>query len=178
MINLKPYSQKPGFCGPASLRMVMNFYGISATEKKLGDLSGTPPFEAPASTTIEGMIKAAKHFDFNVFYKENGSIEDLKYFISNNIPVIVRWFSGWWGHYSVVVDVDDKNVVMVDPETKKLFLYTRKNRIRSGKFMHAWFDFEGPIIEQPTDIIIRPMMVILPKNNEFMIKESLKMNLM
>lgn len=158
--------------------MMMDFYGVSATEKELGDLSGTPPFEAPESTTIEGMIKAGKHYGFKVFYKERGSIKDLEYFISNNIPVIVRWFSGWWGHYSVVVDVDDKNVVMNDPETRNFLLYVKKNKIKVGRFMHVWFDFEGSIIKKTRDIIVRPMMVILPKNSEFKINNSLRMKQM
>lgn len=175
MIKLKHHNQAPGFCGPASLKMVMDFFGVDAAEEELARLSGTPAFEIPESTTIKGMAKAAKYFGFSVFYKEKSSIADLKYFISNNIPVIVRWFSGWWGHYSVAVDITEKDVVLEDPELKKVFLYVKKNIITKEKFLHVWFDFEVSVLKNPSDIMLRPMLVILPKKYDFKINNSLKM---
>ena len=35
MLNITPFRQKPGFCGPASLKMVLDFWGVKITEKKI-----------------------------------------------------------------------------------------------------------------------------------------------
>jgi len=175
MIKLKPYHQSPGYCGPASLKMVMDYFGVSAAEKELGILSGTPPVEAPESTTIEGMAKAAKHFGFRVFVKKYSTIQDLTYFTENNIPVIIRWFSGYWGHYSVAVDITEKEIVMVDPEVKNFLIYVKNSKMRLGRFMHLWFDYEGEVIKKTKDVMVRPMMVIIPKGSDFKMSKSIKM---
>ena len=95
MIKLQQYHQKPSMCGPASLKMVADYYGVLASEDELAKIAGST---LEKGTTVKGIIRAAKKIGFNVFVKEDGTIDDLKYFVDNGIPVIVRWFSFYWGH--------------------------------------------------------------------------------
>ena len=39
MLNVKPYREKPEYCGPASLKMVLGYYGIEKTEDELANLA-------------------------------------------------------------------------------------------------------------------------------------------
>jgi predicted double-glycine peptidase len=153
MIKLKPFRQRPGLCGPASLKMVFDYYGVQVSEAEITKISGATKEKGVSK---EGLTKAAKHFGFQVFSKEKSSLSDLKYFIKRKIPVIVDWFFEDEGHYSVVVDIDKKNVVFRDPSFKGL----RKMPIE--KFLRVWFDFPGKYIKNSKDLILRRILVITP----------------
>lgn len=159
MIKLKPFRQTPGFCGPASLKMVFDYYDVLVPEARLSEVAGATR-EKGASK--EGMMKAAKHFGFNVFSKENASLNDLRYFIKRNIPVIVDWFFEDDGHYSVVVDITKKNVVLMDPVLRKILFYVRRRVMPIETFHRVWFDFPGDYIKTKKDLVIRLMLVITP----------------
>lgn len=154
MIKLKPFRQMPGLCGPASLKMVFDYYGVSVSENKIAKVAGATKEKG---TSKAGLIKAAKHFGFQVFSKELSSLNDLRYFLKRKIPVIVDWFFEDEGHYSVVVDIDKKNIVLMDPSLKK-----GKKKMSLEKFFRVWFDFPGKYIKDPKDLILRLMLVITP----------------
>ena len=154
MIKIKPFRQTAGLCGPASLKMVLDFYGVSASESEIAKIAGATKEKGISK---EGLIKAAKHFGFQVFLKKKSSINDLRYFIKKKIPVIVDWFFEDDGHYSVVVDIDKKSVFLMDPSLKK---GVRKMPIE--KFLRVWFDFRGKFIKNPKDLVLRLMLVVTP----------------
>ena len=152
MINVKPYREKPELCGPASLKMVIDFFGIEKTEDELAELAGYIPTKG---TTSEGIINAAKILGFNAFQKDFSEIKDIEDYVANkNIPVIVDWFSIDGGHYSVIVGVDNKNIYMQDPESIEMKTFELET------FKAVWFDFKGDYPETKDDIIIRRMIVI------------------
>lgn len=155
MIKLKPFRQTPGLCGPASLKMVFDYYGVPVSEAEIAKIAGASKEKGVSKA---GLIKAAKHFGFRVFSKEKSSLSDLKYFIKIKIPVIVDWFFEDGGHYSVVVDIDKKNIVFRDPSFKSL----RKMPIE--KFLRVWFDFPGKFIKNQKDLILRLILVVTPNN--------------
>lgn len=167
MIKLKPFRETPGLCGPASLKMVMDYYGVSVSEAEVAKSSGSTKEKG---TSINGLIKAAKHFGFHVFLKENSSLEDLEYFIQRKIPVIVDWFAEDDGHYSVVVDIDKKNVVLMDPALRKVLIYIRRRIFTRETFFRIWFDFPGDFIKTKKDLVIRLMLVVTPFKEKFHIK--------
>jgi len=164
MIKLKPFHQTPGFCGPASLKMVLDYYGISVSEAEIAGISGA---SREKGTPIEGLIKAARHFGFQVFLKKNSTLDDLRYFVKREIPVIVDWFLEDEGHYSVVVDIDKKNIVLMDPFLKRVFIYVRKRKMPLEKFFKVWFDFPGKFIKTPGDLVLRLMLVVTPSKKSF-----------
>lgn len=152
MLNVKSYRQKPELCGPASLKMVLDFIGIEKTENELAEMTGYIPTKG---TKSEGLIKAAKKLGLKVFQKDFAEIEDLKeYVINKKIPVIVDWFSTDDGHYSVVVDIDDKNIYMQDPELGNL------RTMDLEIFKRVWFDFTGNFLDSKDQLIIRRMIVV------------------
>jgi ABC-type bacteriocin/lantibiotic exporter with double-glycine peptidase domain len=159
MIKLKPFRQTPGLCGPASLKMVLDFYGISVTESELKKISGA---SREKGAPISGLVKAAKHFGLNTFLKEDGSLKDIEYFVKKNIPVIVAWFFEDDGHYSVVVDINKKEIVLMDPVLRKLLIFIRRRKFFLEDFYRVWFDFPGDFIKNKKDLNLRLMLVVAP----------------
>jgi|SRR3989344_4993544 len=153
MLNLKPFRQKPSFCGPACLKMVLDYYGVKRSEKQLAKLAHTTSKGTPGNS----MIEVAKRLGFKAFIKDFSDIKDVKkYVIKENLPVIVDWFSIDDGHYSVVVDVDKENIYIQDPEMGNL----RAFRIKD--FKRDWFDFFGGYLKSKNQLIIRRMIIIKP----------------
>ena len=160
MIKLKPFRQTPGLCGPASLKMVMDYYGVSVPEKEIARVAGST---RERGTSIKGLIRAAKHFGFKVVLKKDASFRDLEYFIDRKIPVIVDWFEGGnGGHYSVVVDITKRKVVLMDPALRKILLYVRRRVLTRELFYSLWFDFPYKFIRTPKDLVLRAMLVVAP----------------
>lgn len=152
MLNVKPFKQSSGFCGPASLKMVLDYYGIKKTEKELAKLAGA---KKHTGVGAEGLIKAAKELGFKGFFKDFSDVEDLKhYVIDKKIPVIVDWFSSTDGHYSTVVNIDKNNIYLQDPELGNLRI------IDIPTFKRIWFDFSGDLLQSKDQIIIRRMIVM------------------
>lgn len=152
MLNIKSYRQKPELCGPACLKMVLEYYGIEKSEKELADLTLYQPLKG---VSAENLLKAAKGMGLNAFYKDLSEIKDLEsHVLKKKIPVIVDWFSTNDGHYSVVVDIDKENIYMQDPELGNL------RTLDIETFKRVWFDFKGNYLTSKNDIIIRRMIVI------------------
>ena len=153
MIRVKPFHQTAGFCGPASLKMVMDYYGISVSEKAIAQAAGASRKEGASK---EGLIKAARHFRFKVFSQEKSDLGDLRRFIKRGMPVIVDWFFEDDGHYSVAVDIDQKEITLIDPSLGG----ARKMSLE--RFTRLWFDFPRKSIKEPKDLVLRLMIVVTP----------------
>jgi len=144
--------QKSGYCGPASLKMILNFYGLNKTEKELAKLTGASKSKGVGA---EGILKAARKLGFKGFYKDFSSFDDIKkYVINKKIPVIVDWFSKDDGHYSIVTDIEKENIYMQDPELGFI------RAMKLSTFKRVWFDFPGPFLKSKNNIKIRRMIVI------------------
>lgn len=159
MLNIKPFQETlgAGMCGPASLKMVSDFYKVSKTEEELAKLCGTDP---KLGTDEEGIKRAAENLGFKVEIKNNSSFEDIQSWLDKNTPVIVNWFAREVadsgvpdGHYSVVVGLDDGNIYLQDPEIGGL------RTIKREDFMKVWFDFKGETIK-PEELIIRQIIAV------------------
>lgn len=113
MITLTPFKQSPGYCGPACLKMILSFYGIKKSEDELAELTKTTRDKGCSEKEI---VKAAEKFGLKGFIKQNSTIKELKELNKKGTPVIVDWFSPEEeGHYSVVVDINDKKIKIADP---------------------------------------------------------------
>lgn len=152
MLKVKPFEQKVGFCGPASLKMVLDYFGIKKSEKELARLSGCTRFKG---VEAEGLLRAVKKLGLKGFIRDFSNIRDIKrYVIKKKIPVIVDWFSADEGHYSVVVGVDSRNIFLQDPEIGCV------KRMRIETFRRVWFDFPGEFLKSKEDIVIRRLIVV------------------
>jgi len=151
MIKLKSVRQTAGFCGPASLKAVLAYYGIVKSEKELAKLSGATRAKGASA---KGLLKAAKKCGFKGIVKDFSSVSGIKKYLNKDMPVIVDWFSHNNGHYSVVAGFSGKNIFLVDPELGKI------RKLGISVFKRVWFDFPGDFLKSKNDIIVRRMIVI------------------
>lgn len=148
-------------CGPASLKMVLEYYGTEKIEKELAELCGTNP---DLGTSDEGLKRAAEHLGFTVEIKNNSTFDDIRQWLDKKVPVIVNWFTRGRidyndsevpdGHLSVVTGLDDKYIYLQDPEIGEL------RKISRDDFMKVWFDFRGEYIKDWDEMIIRQLIAV------------------
>ncbi|GAC1413168.1 MAG: hypothetical protein NVSMB66_4400 [Candidatus Doudnabacteria bacterium] len=136
--------------------MVAEYYGIIRSEKELAELTKCTREKGSSAANI---VIAAKKIGLEAAYKDNGTLDEIKQYLSKNIPVIVDWFSINDGHYSVVVKIDKKFIYLQDPELAKI------NKIDLTTFKRIWFDFKGDFLKNPEDLFIRRMIIIQKKLN-------------
>lgn len=163
LLPVQPFQEtlNAGMCGPASLKMVLAYYGVEKTESELAQLCNTDP---DLGTTDEGIKKAAEQLGFTAEIHNNSSFDDIQMWLDKNVPMIVNWFTRGRtdydesevpdGHLSVVVGLDDENIYLQDPEIGKLRTLDRDD------FMRAWFDFKPAYITSWDDMIIRQLIAV------------------
>lgn len=162
MLKIKPFQEtlNASMCGPASLKIVLKYYGVEAMEKELAKLS---KWNKNLGIDDKGIEIAAKHFGFKVKIKNNGSFKDIEKWLIQKVPVIVNWFTRGRkdysdsdvadGHYSVVAGLDNKFIYLQDPEIGKI------RKLERDDFMAVWFDFTGEYIK-PNELIIKQIIAI------------------
>lgn len=106
-------------CGPTTLAMYMSYFGkkdpqlqIAALVKPDPDDKNVNPSELAAYARGAGM---------GATVRVNGTIDRLKLFLSNGLPLMVetgfdppRAHEGWMGHYRLVTGYDSKNFNTMD----------------------------------------------------------------
>lgn len=111
-------------CGPASLSMTLNHYGINVSQKVLGDK--LRPYKIPngdnddKSVTLYELADEAENYGLISFYRPGGNIELLQQFISYDIPIITRtWLKADddIGHYRVVKGFDQNKGVLIQDDS-------------------------------------------------------------
>jgi ABC-type bacteriocin/lantibiotic exporter with double-glycine peptidase domain len=137
LLPVKPFQETlhQGMCGPASLKMVFDYYGIKKSESELALLCD----KNDSGTNEQGIKKAAKSLGFTVEIKNESSLEDIQMWLDKKVPAIVDWFTRGRadyddsavadGHYSVVVGLDEEYIYLQDPEIGGL------RKIKRGDFM-------------------------------------------
>jgi predicted double-glycine peptidase/predicted deacylase len=152
MLNITPFRQKPGYCGPASLKMVLGFFGVKLTEKELVEISGC---SRTRGVRAEGIVQAAQKLGFLSKIKDFSDLKDISEYINRKkIPVIVDWFAFEGGHYSVVCGIDKENIYLEDPSLG----HCRAMKLTT--FKRLWFDFPNDFLRSKSEMIIRRMIVI------------------
>ena len=153
-LDVKPFRQTPGLCGPSCLKMVLNFYGYAVSEKRVQKLSGAT---TQAGASSQQLVHAAKRLGYQTQVYTHGTFKQLAHCLKQGTPPIVDCFSGDDGHYSVAIKLTPQFIFLQDPELGAVRKMDRKT------FLRVWFDFPGGIIRQPSDLILREFMVIEPK---------------
>lgn len=163
MLDVKSFQETlhGGYCGPASLKILLSYYGIEKDEKELYKLCKTSP---GLGTDDKSLKEASESLGFKVEIQNNASFDDIQKWLEKGVPVIVDWFTRGRtdytdsdvadGHYSVVMGLDDENIYLQDPEIGKMRTIERDN------FMRVWFDFTGEIINSWDEMIIRQLIAI------------------
>lgn len=163
MLDVKPFQETlhKGYCGPASLKIVLSYYGVEKSEEELAILCNT---SKDLGTDDESLKKAAELLGFDVEVKNFTNYNEIESWLKRGVPVIVDWFTRGRadytdsdmpdGHYSVVMGLDQNNIYLQDPELGKMRIINRE------EFMRVWFDFTKERIESWDDMIIRQIIVI------------------
>lgn len=144
-------------CGPASLRMVFAYWGIFLSEKDIAEICNHT-YELGCKN--EDMACAAKAVGFEVYTKNNSTIEEVEELVNAGAPVIVDWFCGDppEGHSSVVIGVSKKNMYILDPFLEEMRVVAKED------FRRCWFDFyETPIT--PQNLYVGNIIVLKPKDD-------------
>jgi len=161
-LNVKPFQETlhAGMCGPASLKIVLDYYGLVKSEQELAELTGTT---IDIGTDDKGIARAAEAIGFKTLIKNEGDFSDIEIWLAKGVPVIVNWFTRGQadypdsevadGHYSVVCGLDDENIYLQDPEIGGL------REIARGDFMKVWFDFTGEYIKSD-ELVLRQLIAI------------------
>lgn len=162
MLKVQPFQEtlNASMCGPASLKIVLSYYGIEKPEKELARLCKA---DKNMGTNDNKIKEAAEKFGFKVIIKNNSSFSDIEKWLDKKVPVIVNWFTRGRkdysdsdvadGHYSVVTGIDEQFICLQDPEIGKI------RKLEKEDFMTVWFDFTGKHIK-PEGLIIRQIIAI------------------
>ena len=163
MLDVKPFQETlgGGYCGPASLKIITDYYGITKTEEELAELCQKNP---DLGTDDKSIKEAAEKLGLKVEIKNKSSFEDIQSWLEKGIPVIVNWFTrGRYdypeddvadGHYSVAIGLDDENIYLQDPEVGRV------RKIDREDFFRVWFDYSSEHIEKWEDMIIRQIIAV------------------
>lgn len=161
-LKLKPFQEtlNAAMCGPASLKIVLAYYGVEKSEKALAKLCR---HSKDLGVDDKKIKQAAEALGFKVKIKNNSNFRDIEKWLNKKVPVIVDWLTKDRrdysesevadGHYSVVAGLDDEYIYLQDPEIGKM------RKLKRDDFMRVWFDFQGKYIK-PNELIIRQIIAV------------------
>lgn len=163
LLPVKPFQETLGgsFCGPAVMKMVLDFYGIQKTESELATLSNKDEILGISDKDIKRVLEGE---GLKVEIKNFASFDHIQVALDKKAPVIVDWMTRGRadydeddlaeGHYSVVIGLDEENIYIQDPEVGRVRRFLKKD------FIRVWFDFSSDHIEKWEDMIIRQMIAV------------------
>lgn len=142
-------------CGPATLSMVMSYFGKQVSQDVLRE--EMRPFNNPQGGVDDKSIFAnefvthAQKNGFEALHRPNGDINLLKKLIANDIPVVLRtWLhpDEDMGHFRVVRGYDDSRNVLIQDDS-----YEGKDLEYSyDTFLSMWQPFNyGYIVVYPKE---------------------------
>ena len=76
-LKIKAFQEtlRQSYCGPASLKIILSYYGVAKTEKALAKLSG---WNKELGVNSQGIRRAAQKFGFKVIAKNNSDLSHIK----------------------------------------------------------------------------------------------------
>lgn len=163
MIELTHFRQSDSSrCGPACVRMVLDYYGIDDTENNVANACN---WSYESGCDNEGMVRALGKYGVGAKLVK-ASIADLRYWVKHHIPVIVDFFDIGWqlsdlpnGHSAVLVDIDREKVYLCDPAVSEI------RAIGVDEFARCWFDWKENVLDSPNQMTLRQ--IIVPYPNKF-----------
>ncbi|MBI5652939.1 MAG: C39 family peptidase [Chloroflexi bacterium] len=109
--GIKHEYQRWNNCGPTTLAMALNYFGRADTQAEIAAITKPNPDDrnvAPSELAAYA-TRAAQSMHARV--RVNGTTDELKWLLSNEIPVIVETElitqpQGWMGHYRLLIGYD------------------------------------------------------------------------
>ncbi|MFZ5932668.1 MAG: cysteine peptidase family C39 domain-containing protein [Patescibacteria group bacterium] len=128
-------------CGPAALKIVLDYYNRSYSEKRLVALLGTNQ----KGTEPQAFLKVAKHLGFKAKSRENMTVVLVKRLIKQGLPVIANHTTPdpTGGHYAVIIGFSQDEFVLSDPAEDSGYIIKKINY-----FMDNWYEEEDKTVRQ------------------------------
>jgi len=157
-------------CGPATLSMILNWYGIKVSQSELGD--AMRPYQIASGDNDDKTIFTYEFVDWAQKYglkaidRRNGDIDLLKRFSANGIPVVVKtWLHPGEdiGHFRIVRGFDESSGVVIQDDS-----YEGPNKKFSYfDFLAMWqpFNYDYIVVFSP-DMEEKVMAILADENNE------------
>jgi hypothetical protein len=142
------FRQTAGFCGPAALKIVLDYYQYPFTEKELARLCQT----TKAGTDPQKIVEAAQKIGLQSYQKENLTAEEVKKIVKNGTPVIANFQLKpkiGEGHYAVIVGYSKNTFILSDPQEDRGY-----REVKIKDFMKLWYELEDKTTRQ--GIVIKP----------------------
>ncbi len=106
-------------CGPTTLEMYLSFFGKRIPQPQIASVLKPNPDDK--NVRPDEMAAFARDQGFNVSVRVNGTLDRIKLFLSNGLPLVVETgfdppqaHQGWMGHYRLVTGYDAKNFITQD----------------------------------------------------------------
>ena len=153
MKNVTLHKQETDYsCGPASLKMVLGYFGVEKSEAELVKLTGA---SAGLGCEPPTLVTAAERLGFVAEYKTHSSIEEIRERLERDEMIIVDWFSPEvCGHYSVVTEVTDENITLANPTHGDHTVMTHED------FLNHWFELDEYPPKDPCKFFLREIVSI------------------
>lgn len=133
------FQEKPGWCGPAVIQMVL----ASVEIEKSQDEIAKAVYKKWWGTNQQIMLAYLSKFFKIVNYKHNATFKDVSLHLTKGNYVILDWWDNFdeatqEGHYSVAVDYDHKlkALMLADPSNDRPGIWT----ISDKEFNKKWYD--------------------------------------
>lgn len=131
-------------CAPAALSMALSYYGVQRSQEELADdlrpVHNLKGINDDKSTPPDELAEKSKEYGLVPYYRANGSVDLLKRFIANGLPVVVRTRLDTehdFAHYRVLKGYDDTTGQFVQDDG-----FQGKNiRYSYAAFMALWKPF-------------------------------------
>jgi ABC-type bacteriocin/lantibiotic exporter with double-glycine peptidase domain len=113
-------------CGPATMQMILKYYGIERTE---ADLASELATNSDIGTLHEHMIEGVLRHGLHCYVNDQATVQELRYLLDFKVPVIIRFIEpkGNEDHYGVVVGVNRFFVTIHDPWSGAYQRYSHKH---------------------------------------------------
>lgn len=111
-------------CGPATLSMVLSYFGNPVSQQELGQL--IRPYQHPTgdnddkSVFAKEFVTYSKQYGYEALSRPNGTPELLKKLVANGFPIIVRtWLHPHEdiGHFRIVRGYDDSTQEFIQDDS-------------------------------------------------------------
>lgn len=131
-------------CGPASLSMILSYYGLSVSQQELG--LALRPHQNPQginddkSVTLSELAEKSKEYGFIPYHRPGGTEKLIKLFLAHDMPVITRTTTKPTqdiGHFRVIKGYDEPTGEFIQDDSLqgKNLRYTYEN------FNNLWQTF-------------------------------------
>ena len=133
----------PGRCGPASLKIYMDFLRWPVQESYIAKKC---KMRASDGTSPEDMINAARALNFQAYEKQNYSVSEVTDLIKNGFPIIANHQSEptlGEGHYAVIIGYGKDDFIISDPSEDDGYIITPIE-----EFMAKWYELEDKTYRQ------------------------------